>query len=119
MKNLRKVAKVHYVFLTTPLIIVYITQLINTKPVIKTKLKESLGGLKKFKVQTVLVLDCKKTNNHKIFPSSTKLIASDSDICEAFKSMHQNIMTKIKNYACEDGMVLNAIITHSIKIFGR
>ena len=77
MKNLRKVAKVLYIFLTTPLIIVYITQLINTKPVIKTKLKESLSELKNFKVQTVLVLDCKKTNNHKIFPSSTKLIASD------------------------------------------
>ena len=32
-------------------------QLINTKQVIKNKLKESLSELKKFKVQTVLVLD--------------------------------------------------------------
>ena len=32
-------------------------QLINTKPVIKKKLKELLGELKKFKVQTILVLD--------------------------------------------------------------
>ena len=32
-------------------------QLINTKQVIKNKLKESLSELKKFKVQTGLVLD--------------------------------------------------------------
>ena len=32
-------------------------QLINTKPVIKNKLKEFLSELKKFKVQTILVLD--------------------------------------------------------------
>ena len=35
------------------------------------------------------------------FHSSTKLIASYSDIDEAFKSMHQSIMTKIKKYAIE------------------
>ena len=32
-------------------------QLINTKPIIKNKLKELLSELKKFKVHTVLVLD--------------------------------------------------------------
>ena len=32
-------------------------QLINTKPIIKSKLKELLSELKKFKVHTVLVLD--------------------------------------------------------------
>ena len=53
----------------------------------------------------------------KIFHSSTKLIASDSDIDEAFKSMHQSIITKIKNYACEDWIVLDAIIDNSIKNF--
>ena len=58
-------------------------QLINTKPMIKNKLKELLGKLKKFKVQTVLVLDYKKKNNCKILHSSAKLIASDSDIDEA------------------------------------
>ena len=31
-------------------------QLINTKPMIKNKLKELLNQLKKFKVQTILVL---------------------------------------------------------------
>ena len=31
----------------------------------------------------------------KIFHSITKLIAIDSDIDEAFKSMHQSIMTKL------------------------
>ena len=42
-------------------------ELINTKPMIKNKLKEFLSELKKFKVQTIIVLDCKKINNHKIF----------------------------------------------------
>ena len=73
--------------------------------------------MKKFKVQTMLVLDYKKRNDRKIFCSSTKLIAGDSDIDEAFKSTHQSIMTKIKNYAFEDWIVLDVIIKHSIKIF--
>ena len=64
-----------------------------------------------------LVLDYKKINDCKIFHSSTKLIASDSDIDEAFKSTHQSITTKIKKYACEDWIVLLAVIKHSIKIF--
>ena len=95
-------------------------QLINNKPVIKNKLKELLSELKKFKVQTILVLlvlDYKKRNDCKIFHSSAKLIANDSDIDKASKSMHQSIMTKIKNYACEDWIVLDIIIKHSIKIF--
>ena len=92
-------------------------QLINTEPVIKKKLKELLSELKKFKVQIILVLDYKKRNDHKIFHSSPKLIASDSDNDEALKSMHQSIMTKIKNYIDKDWIVLDAIIKHSIKIF--
>ena len=87
-------------------------QLINTKPVLK-ELKELQSEFKKSKVQTILVLDYKK-KDLKIFHSSAKLIASDSDIEEAFKSMHQSIMTKIKNYAREDCMVFNIIINHSI-----
>ena len=66
-------------------------QLINTKSVIKNKL---LSELKKFKVQTALILDYKKINVHKIFHSSAKLIATDLDIAEAFKSMLQSITTK-------------------------
>ena len=38
-------------------------QLIKTKPAIKNKLKDLLSELKKFKVQTVLVLDYKKIND--------------------------------------------------------
>ena len=91
--------------------------MINIKAVIKNKLKGLLSKLKKFKIQTILVLDYKKRNDCKIFHSSTKLSASDSDIDEAFKSMHQSIMTKIKNYACEDWIVLDVIINHSITIF--
>ena len=37
--------------------------------------------------------------------SSAKLISSDSDINEAFKSMHQSTMLEIKNYAGEDWVV--------------
>ena len=72
---------------------------------------------KKFKVQTISVLDYKRRNDHRIFHSNAKLIISDSDIDEAFKSMHQNIMTKIKNYASKNCIVLDVIIKHSIKIF--
>ena len=64
---------------------------------IKNKLKELLSELKKFKVQTISFLNCKKRNDRKIFHLSAKLIASDSDIEKAFKSKHQSIMTKIKN----------------------
>ena len=63
-----------------------------------------------------LNLDYKKRNDRKIFHSSAKLIASDLDIKETFKSMHQSIMTKIKKL-CEDWIVSDVIIKHSIKIF--
>ena len=69
---------------------------------VKNKLKEFSGN---FKGQAVLVLDYKKRNDHKITHSSTKIIASDSDIDESFKTMHQSIITKVKNYACEDCIV--------------
>ena len=69
-------------------------QLINTKPVINRKINKLLSELKTFRVKTIPVLDYKKRNDCKIFYSCTKLIASDSDIDEAFKSMHQTIMTK-------------------------
>ena len=35
-------------------------QVINTKPMIKNKLKEMLSELKKFKFQTIIVLEYKK-----------------------------------------------------------
>ena len=38
-------------------------RLIKTKPMIQNKLKELLNELKKFKVQTILVLDCKTRND--------------------------------------------------------
>ena len=75
-------------------------QLINAEPEIKSKLKGLLNELKKFKVQTVLVLDYRKRNDSQIFHSCSKLIASDLDIDTAFKLMHQSIITNMKNYAC-------------------
>ena len=74
-------------------------QLVNTKCKIKNKLKELLSELKKFEAQTILVLEYKEKRGHKIFHWSTKVITSDSDIDEVFKSMYQSIMAKIKNYA--------------------
>ena len=61
-------------------------QLVNTKAMLKNKLKELLNELKMFIVQVILVLHYKKRNNWKIFHCCTKLIASDSDIdSEIFK----------------------------------
>ena len=68
-------------------------QLISSKPVIKNKLKVLLSKLRKVKVQTILVLDYKKTNDCKIIHLCPKLIASNSDLNEVY---NQNIMTKIK-----------------------
>ena len=76
-----------------------------------------LTEFKKFKAQTVLVLDYKKRNDCKIFHSSAKLITSDSDIDEAFKSMYQRVMTKTKKYASEDWIVFDVIVKDSIKNF--
>ena len=114
-QNLRKVVESFYIILTTPdEVETYIDimhsnssdqcvhrynneilnlfdpelQLVNTKPTVKNKLK-LLSELKKLKFQTILVLDYKKRNNRKIFQLSAKLIAIDSNIDEAFKSMHQ------------------------------
>ena len=89
---------------------------INTKPVIKSKLKELLSELKKFKIETILVLDYKKRNDSKIFHSSANLIATDLDNDEAFNSMHRSILAKIKDFATEDCIVLDVVIKHNIKI---
>ena len=47
--------------------------MISTKPLVKKKLKELLSEIETFKVQSVLVLEYKKKNYHKIFNSSAKL----------------------------------------------
>ena len=72
-------------------------QLFNTKPMIKNKLKELLSELKKFEVQTILVLEYKKINNCKSSHSSGKPIANNSSIDEVFKSMHQSMMKRKKS----------------------
>ena len=66
----------------------------------------------------MLVLEYKKRNDHKIFHSSAKLVASDSGIDEASKFLHQSIITKKKKKkkcASED-WVAKTIVKHSIKI---
>ena len=79
-------------------------QLINTKPIFKNKLKELLSELKKFQVQSILLLEYKK-NGHKIFHSKAKVIASDSDINETFKSMHESIMKKSQTLLAKIGLL--------------
>ena len=84
------------------LIIVYITimlrflnlfdpelQLINAKPVIKNKLKQLLSELETFRQYQSQTIS-------KGMLVIAKLIASDSDIAEALKSMHQNRYDKNK-----------------------
>ena len=61
-----------------------------------SKLKELLSKLKKYKLQTMLVLDYEKRNSGKIFHSVTKIIASDWAIEKSFIARLQSIMTKIK-----------------------
>ena len=81
---------------------------------IKNKLKELLSELEKFKVQAILVLEYKKKKTCKIFNSCTKLIARDTDIDEAFKSMDQSFMSKIEHNACKNWIVLDIIMKHNI-----
>ena len=52
-------------------------QLMNTKPMIKSKLKELFSELKKFRVQTMFLFDYKKRNDRKIFHLSAKVITGD------------------------------------------
>ena len=75
-----------------------------------------LSELINFKLPSILVLEYKNRNNLKIFHSSSKPTASDSDIYEALKFMHQSIMKKIKNSAGED-WVVKTIVKHSAKNF--
>ena len=44
-------------------------------------------------------------------------MASDSEIDEAFKSMHQIIMIQIKNYVSKNCIVLDVIVKRDFKIF--
>ena len=76
-----------------------------------------LGGLKKFKVQTILVSEFKKIDDHKvickIFLFITNLNVNDSDIDKAFRSMHQSIITKIKKFSL---LIVKTIVEHNIKL---
>ena len=83
---------------------------------IQNKLKKLLSELKKFKIQSTLVLKYKKRNDLKTIHSSVKVISSASEIYETFKSMLQSITIKIKNSASKD-WVVETIVKHSITIF--
>ena len=70
----------------------------KSKLVLKKKLKDLIDKLKKFKAQTILVLEYKKIYDHKptlkSFYSNAKLIVNHSDIDEGFRSMRQSSMKK-------------------------
>ena len=95
-------------------------QVINAEPVIKNKLNDLLGELKKFKDQAILVIEYKKIDSprsmQKIFYSSLKLIANDSDIYKVFRSMHQSVTIKMRYFLSKD-WILKTFVEHSIKIF--
>ena len=78
-------------------------QQIKTKLMIKTKLKEFLNELEKFKVQTILFLEHKKKNDHKIPQSCTCTIATDSDNEEVFNHASNHAS---KSYACQISIFL-------------
>ena len=83
---------------------------------IKNNIRELVSETKIFKVQSKLFLEYNKKNDPKIFHLNVKLIANDLGINEAFKSMHQNIMRKIKDSSSED-CVVETIVKHCFKIF--
>ena len=95
-QNIRKDAELLYIFLTIPDEVEKYVQMMQSNSsdnclivlMCKKKIKRIFKWVEKFKVQAVLVSEYKKRNHGKIFHSSAKLIASDSDIDEAFKCMH-------------------------------
>ena len=97
-------------------------QLINTKPIIKNKLKHLLGQLKEFKIQKVLVLENKNLDHYKsmnkIFHLRAKLIVNDSHIGKTFGLMHQRVMTKIKKSVSKDWIVktIENMIFRSLRV---
>ena len=62
-------------------------------------------------------LRVQEKNDFKIFHASAELIPIGSDIDEAFKSMHQSIMIKIKSSARENWIVVKTFVKHSITVF--
>ena len=122
-QNLRKVAKSLYIFLTTPdKVEKYLEsnssdncihrynveilntfdpefQLINSKPMIKNKLKEFLSEFKKFKVWVILVF--KTIRNEMIVKSSIRLLLIQA-LLKHLNPCTKASMTKIKNYTSKD-----------------
>ena len=122
-QNLRKVAKSLYIFLTTPdKVEKYLEsnssdncihrynveilntfdpefQLINSKPMIKNKLKEFLSEFKKFKVWVILVF--KTIRNEMIVKSSIRLLLIQA-LLKHLNPCIKASMTKIKNYTSKD-----------------
>ena len=94
-------------------------QLINTKSTAKSKLKYLPKEIKNFKIQPTLVLDYKKIDDHDstsknllfkycilttktIRHHHTKLIMNDSGIDEAFRSIHQSVMTMLEHFVIKN-----------------
>ena len=113
---------VWYYYIKILLVLILInpeSELINTKSVVKNKLKYLLDQLKMFKTQTTLVLWYKEIFDHetiyRICHSNTKLITHDLDANKAFESVHQSVMTKIETFVSKD-WIFKAIIENCINV---
>ena len=60
-----------------------------------------LAELKMLKIQLTLISEYKRISDHRsihrIFHLNTKLIMNELEMDEAFKSIHQSVITKIGN----------------------
>lgn len=81
-----------------------------------------LDEFKNIKICTYLVshIEYTITDDHKtihiIFHSRAELIANDSHINTAIRSMHQSVMKRIKKITSED-YIIKTILKDDIKIF--
>ena len=94
-------------------------QLINTKPIIENKLKELLNELKKLKVQTILVLHSKKKMIVECSIQMLSLLLVSQTLIKHLNPCIKTLWQKLKNYVCENWMVLDVIIKKSIKMLER
>ena len=105
-QNLKKVAESLHIFLTTHDEVEKYAKIIQLNSPDKYVRRHNIGILNLFdpKLQLInnKILIKNKLKELKIIHSSINLIASDLNFDEAFPSMHQSIISKIKNYASED-----------------
>ena len=91
------------------------SQLINTKTIIKNKLKELLVELKKFKVLTILVGEYKKKTFVKSFVRVLKQFLAIQTLMKHLNPCIKAFWKK-KSYDSEDWIALDVILKYNIDI---